>query len=118
MLGTIKHFIVLMDQIIKKKEVLKMKKIQEKHLLNTTECRGSGYIDTKQIDLKQSYFLESRPRIYGGCYVYQYITMLDGTTYELSSLTASTRGIVAYNCKGTNILQREIKRLTKNAIDY
>ena len=95
-----------------------MQKIQEKHSLNTTEWRGSGYIDTKQIDQKQSYYLESRPRSYGGCYVYQYITMLDGTTYELSSLTASTRGIVAYNCKGTNILQREIKRLTKNAIDY
>ena len=94
-----------------------MKKIQEKHLSNPTEGRASGYIDMKQIDQKQSYFLESRPRIYGGCYVYQYITMLDGTTYELSSMTASTRGIVAYNCKGTNILQREIKRLTKNTID-
>ena len=95
-----------------------MQKIQEKHLLKPTECRASGYIDTNQIDQKQSYFLESRPRIYGGCYVYQYITMLDGTTYELSSMTAATRGIVAYNCKGTNILQREIKRLTKNTIDY
>ena len=107
-----------MDQIINKKEVIKMTKIQEKHLLKATEWRGSGYIDQKQIDQKQSYFLESRPRIYGGCYVYQYITMLDGTVYELSSMTASTRGIVAYNCKGKNILQREIKRLTKNAIDY
>ena len=29
MLGTIKHFIVLMDQIIKKKEVLKMKEVNE-----------------------------------------------------------------------------------------
>ena len=95
-----------------------MKKIQEKHLLNPTECRASGYIDTNQIDQNQSYYLESRPQIYGGCYVYQYITMLDGTTYELSSMTASTRGIVAYNCKGKNILQRDIKRLTKNAIDY
>ena len=95
-----------------------MKKIQEKHLLKATEWRGSGYIDEKQIDQKQSYYLESRHIIYGGCYVYQYITMLDGTTYELSSLTSSTRGIVAYNCKGKNILQREIKRLTKNAIHY
>ena len=95
-----------------------MQKIQEKHLLNQTELRGSGYIDMNQIDQTQSYYLESRPRIYGGCYVYQYITMLDGTTYELSSMTASTRGIVAYNCKGKNILQREVKRLSKNAIDY
>ena len=95
-----------------------MKKIQEKHLLNPTECRGNGYIDTNQIDQEQSYYLESQPRMYRGCYVYQYITMLDGTTYELSSMTASARGIVAYNCKGKNILQREIKRLTKNAIDY
>ena len=95
-----------------------MKKIQEKHLLKATEWRGSGYIAIKQIDQKRSYYLESRPRSYGGCYVYQYITMLDGTIYELSSMTASTRGIVAYNCKGTNILQREIKRLTKNAIAY
>ena len=95
-----------------------MQKIQEKHLLNSTVWRGIGYIDTNQIDQKQSYYLESRPRMYGGCYVYQYITMLDGTTYELSSMTASTRGIVAYNCKGKNILQREIKRLTKNTIGY
>ena len=107
-----------MDQIIKKKEVIKMQKIQEKHLLKATEWRGSGYIDQKQIDQKQSYFLESRPRSYGDCYVYQYITMLDGTVYELSSMTSATRGIVAYNCKGKNILQRDIKRLTKNAIDY
>ena len=118
MLGTINHFIVLVDQIIKKKEVLKMEKIQEKHLLQATEWCGSGYINQKQIDQNQSYFLESRPRIYGGCYVYQYITMLDGTVYELSSMTAATRGIAAYNCKGKNILQREIKRLTKNAIHY
>ena len=95
-----------------------MQKIQEKHLLNQTELRGSGYIDMNQIDQTQSYYLESRPRIYGGCYVYQYITMLDGTTYELSSMTADTLGIVAYNCKGKNILQREVKRLSKNAIDY
>ena len=95
-----------------------MQKIQEKHLLNTTEWSGSGYIDMNQIDQKQSYYLKSRPRIYGDCYVYQYITMLDGTTYELVSLTAATRGIVAYNCKGKNILQREIKHLSKNAIDY
>ena len=95
-----------------------MQKIQEKHLLKETEWRASGYIDQKQVDQKQSYYLESSPRIYGGCYVYQYITMLDGTVYELSSMTAYTRGIVAYNCKGTNILQREVKRLTKNAIDY
>ena len=95
-----------------------MQKLQEKHLLNSTEWRGSGYIDMNQIDQNQSYFIMSRPRSYGGCYVYQHITMLDGTTYELSSMTASTRGIVAHNCKGKNILQREIKRLTKNAIDY
>ena len=118
MLRTIKHFIVLMDQIIKKKEVLKMQKIQEKHLLHPTEWRGSDYIDTNQIDQKQSYYLASRPSIYGGCYVYQYVTMIDGTVYELSSMTASTRGIVAHNCKGKNILQRELKRLTKNTIGY
>ena len=107
-----------MDQIIKKKEVIKMQKIQEKHLLEATEWRGSGYIDQKQVDQKQSYYLESSPRIYGGCYVYQYITMLDGTVYELSSMTSATGGIGAYNCKGENILQSDIKRLTKNAIDY
>ena len=95
-----------------------MKKLQEKHLLNPTEWRGSGYIDTKQINQKHSYYLESRPRVYGGCYVYQYITMLDGTVYELFSMTASTCGIVAYNCKGKNMLQREIKSLARNAIRY
>lgn len=95
-----------------------MTKIQEKHLLKPTEWRGGGYIDVSQIDQKLSYYMESRPRIYGGCYVYQYITMLDGTVYELSSMTASTNGILAYNCKGKNILQREIKKLTENAIQY
>lgn len=95
-----------------------MPKIQEKHLLKPTEWRGSGYIDITQVNQKQSYYLESRPRIYGGCYVYQYITMLDGTTYELSSMTASTRGNVAYNCKGKDMLQRDIKKLTEKAIKY
>ena len=98
-----------------------MQKIKEKHLLNPRESRkwrDIGYIDTIQIVQKQSYYLESQPRIYGDCYVYQFITMLDGTVYELSSMTSATRGIVAYNCKGENILQRDIKRLTKNAIDY
>ena len=95
-----------------------MTKIQEKHLLKPTEWRGSGYIDITQVNQKQSYYLESRPRIYGGCYVYQYITMVDGTVYELYSMTASTCGIVACNCKGKNILQREIKKLTEKAIHY
>ena len=95
-----------------------MNKIQEKHLLKPAEWRGSGYIDTTQVNQEQSYYLESRPRIYGGCYVYQYITMLDGTVYELSSMTAASRGIIAYNCKGKNILQREVKKLTEKAIQY
>lgn len=86
--------------------------IQKKHLLTETDWRASGYIDTNQIDQKQSYYIESRPRLNGGCYVYQYVTMTDGTVYELSSLTASTRGIVATKCLATNVLQKEVKALT------
>lgn len=86
--------------------------IQEKHLLEATEWRGSGYLDTKQINQKESYYMESKPRNVGGCYVYQYVTMNDGTIYEFSSLTASTRGILAYKCLASNVLQREIKALT------
>ena len=42
MLGTIKHFIVLVDQIIKKKEVLKMTKTQIKKQLKK---HGYFYLD-------------------------------------------------------------------------
>lgn len=95
-----------------------MNELQKKHLLKPMELRGCGYIDTQQVNQEQSYYLQSRPRVYGGCYVYQYIVMNDGTVYELSSMTASTRGIVANKNKGKDMLQREIKRLTENAIHY
>ena len=95
-----------------------MEKIKEKHLLEETNYRSSGYIDKSQIDQSASYYLESRPRVYGGSYVYQYITMKDGTVYELSSMTASTRGILAYRCRQSNMLQRDIKQLSSNAIHY
>ena len=87
-------------------------KLQEKHLQPTTGWRSEGYIDREQVNQKESYYIKSRPRNAGGCYVYQYITMNDGTIYELSSMTASTRGIVANNCRASNVLQREIKSLT------
>ncbi len=89
-----------------------MKNLQEKHLQSSTAWRSSGYIDPAQVNQKESYYIESRPRTYGGCYVYQYITMLDGTVYELSSMTASTRGIIANNCHARNVLQRDVKELT------
>ncbi len=95
-----------------------MQKIQEKHMLQESNFQGSGYIDTYQINQEKSYYILSRPRVYGGSYAYQYITMNDGTIYELSSMTASTRGIVAHTCKQKDVLQKEVKRLTKNAIDY
>ena len=93
-------------------------KIKEKHTLQAGKYRAPGYIDKSQVNQEKSYYIASRPRVYGGCYVYQYITMDDGTVYELSSMTASTRGIVAHTCKQRDVLQREVKRLTKNAIDY
>ena len=79
-----------------------LKQINEKHL--SPYSRTTGYIDNNQVNQELSYYMESRPRVYGGCYVYQYITMKDGTVYELSSMTASSRGIVAmlkmyYNVK-------------------
>lgn len=93
-----------------------LKQINEKHL--SPYSRATGYIDNDQVNQELSYYMESRPRIYGGCYVYQYITMKDGTVYELSSMTSSTRGIIAYRCNARNVLQREIKNLTSEAINY
>ena len=95
-----------------------MTSIDKKHLEVATEWRSDGYINRDLINQEQSYYIESRPRVYGGCYVYQHITMKDGTVYELSSMTASTRGIVAYKCSARNVLQREVKDLTQGAIKY
>ena len=94
------------------------KQFKKEHLLEATEWRGNGYLNTNLINQSQSYFIESRPRIYGGCYVYQFITMTDGTIYELFSMTVSTRGIVAYNCHARNVLQRDVKQFRESAIHY
>lgn len=94
------------------------KEFKQEHLLEATEWRGKGYLNTSLIDQENSYYIASRPRAYGGCYVYQYVTMNDGTVYELRSMTAATRGIVARNCYRSNVLQREVKQLTAKAILY
>lgn len=94
------------------------KQFNKKHLLEATEFRSDGYLDTKQINQEQSYYIQSRPRVYGGCYVYQYVTMNDGTIYELYSMTASTRGIVAYKCRAKDVLQKEVKQYQDSAIHY
>ena len=93
-------------------------KLQEKHLQYATELINAGYIDREQVNQKESYYIESRPRNAGGCYVYQYITMSDGTVYELSSMTSSTKGIVANNCRARNVLQRDVKSQAFGAINY
>ena len=95
------------------------KQFNQKHMLEATEYRsGDYYLDTTQINQEQSYFIQSRPTIYGSHYVYQYVTMNDGTVYELYSMTASTRGIVANTCKAKDVLQREVKQYRNNAIQY
>ena len=94
------------------------KQFNQTHMLEATECRDAGYLDTTQINQEQSYFIQSRPTIYGSHYVYQYVTMNDGTVYELYSITASTRGIVANTCKAKDVLQREVKQYKNNAICY
>lgn len=94
------------------------KQFNQKHLLKVTEERSGEYLDTTQINQEQSYYIQSRPTIYGSHYVYQYVTMNDGTVYELYSMTASTRGIVANTCKAKNVLQREVKQYKDNAIHY
>lgn len=94
------------------------KEFKKEHLLEATERRSGGYLNTSLIDQENSYYIASRPRAYGGCYVYQYVTMNDGTVYELRSMTASTRGIVARNCYRSNVLQREVKQLSEGAIHY
>lgn len=95
-----------------------MNKIQEKHLKPITATQSGGYINTRLVNQEESYYIQSRPRTVGGSYVYQYITMYDGTVYELSSMTTSTRGIIASRCREKDVLQKEVKRLCKNAIDY
>ena len=92
-----------------------MEKLQEKHLRSNN---SGGYLDKTQVNQAQSYYIESKPRAHGGRYVYQYVTMNDGTVYELSSNTASTNGIIPHTCIGKPLLQRDIKRMTSNAIDY
>ena len=94
------------------------KTILKKHLLPATTWRSDGYIDTEKINQELSFYIQSRPRSVGGCYVYQFVVMNDGTTYELSSNTSSTRGIVVHNLRSTNVLQRDVKLLTRNAIQY
>lgn len=94
------------------------KEFKKEHLQEATEWRSEGYLDTSLIDQKNSYHIASRPRVCGGCYVYQYVTMLDGTVYKLRSMTASTRGIVARKCYRSNVLQREVKQLSEGAIHY
>lgn len=94
------------------------KQFDKKHLLEATEYRSDGYLDVSQVNQQQSYYIQSRPRVYGGCYVYQYVTMNDGTIYELYSMTASTRGIVAYKCLAKDVLQREVKQYRDSAIHY
>ncbi|AFQ96260.1 hypothetical protein P70_0071 [Listeria phage P70] len=83
-------------------------KLQEKHLKN-------GFINPDMVNQNESYYLQSRPSIYGGSLVYQFITMEDGTIYELESNTASTGGIIARFRFADNVLQREIKRYTKKS---
>lgn len=95
-----------------------MEKIQEKHLREVTETRGHGYIDGAQINQELSYYIESKIYVNGERYLYQFITMTDGTVYELSSVSNTTNGIVANNCKHKNVLKKEIRRLTKDAIPY
>lgn len=94
------------------------KQFNQKHMLEATEWGSEGYLDTTQINQEQSYYIQSRPRACGGCYVYQYVTMNDGTVYELYSMTASTKGIVANTCKAKYVLQREVKQYKDNSIRY
>ena len=93
-------------------------KLQKKHMEATTEGNNVGYIDREQINQKESYYIQSRPRNVGGAYVYQYITMNDGTVYKLYSMTTSTKGIIANTRKAENVLQREVKQYKDSAIYY
>ncbi|AHL18963.1 hypothetical protein LP032_114 [Listeria phage LP-032] len=83
-------------------------KLQEKHLKN-------GFINPDMVNQNESYYIQSKPSIYGGCLVYQFITMKDGIIYELESNTASTYGIVARFCFADKVLQREIKNRTRKS---
>ena len=114
MLGTTKTLVVLMDQIIKKKEVLKMKtnKIQENHETH------AGYIDHTLIDYDNSYRMDSKPNTCGCRLVYQNIVMFDGTVYELISQSTSTNGIFNVTIIKKGLTQKEVKKLASNAILY
>ena len=92
-----------------------MEKLQEKHLRSNN---SGGYLERSQVNQELSYYAESKRYSNGGRYVYQYITMNDDTVYELHSHTASTKGIIANTCRDTGLLERDIKRISKNAIYY
>lgn len=97
-----------------------MNKLQEKHLLPQTDQRGSGYLDRSQVNQDLSFYRTSKPNVYGHRLVYQSVTMNDGTRYELLSNTGSTRGIIPNNINDNdrNLLQRDIKALAVDAINY
>ena len=101
-----------MDQIIKKKEVLKMQKIQEKHE------KWQGYIDDTLIDYEKSYRIDSKPNLYGCRLVYQNIVMSDGTVYDLLSQSTSTNGIFNVNIRDSGLTGKELKKFARNAILY
>lgn len=95
-----------------------MKEFKKEHLLEETENRYGQYLNTRLVNYKESYTVESKPNIYGSRLVYQHVVMLDGTVYELKSWSASTRGIIP-NKGRKNQLQREVKSyFDENTINY
>lgn len=94
--------------------------LQDKHLLPATTTRGTGYLDREQVNQAQSFYRSSKPNAYGYRLVYQVVVMNDGTRYELLSNTGSTKGIIpnSINDNDRNLLQRDIKALAVNAINY
>lgn len=94
------------------------KTILEKHWENVSYSKAPGYIDPNLVNQEASYYMQSKPNLYGYRLIYQYVTMKDGTIYELLSNTGSYRGLLPRNCKAENLLQRDIKEMAKNAIRY
>lgn len=77
-----------------------------------------GYIKMTDVDQENSYYISSKLRTNGGRLVYQFITLKDGTVYELNSDTAATKGILADKCLGSNVPVKEVKLLNQDTITY
>lgn len=94
------------------------KSIEQKHLLPETSYRDYGYINEQLVDYGRSYYSRSKPNNYGMALIYQFVVMLDGTTYHLISRSNYSKGLIPNNCHKSDATQKEILNIALDAIEY